>query len=395
MAQLAALNVVIAADDLAEVVERYSSRGYDEELAALLESAIGLERAHMGIFTELGILYARRKPEKLMEHLKLFAQRLNVPRLIRTCEDAALWRELVFLYCTYDEHDNAALVMMAHPATAWDHSKFKDVAVKVANPDVHYKAVSFYLSEHPDLLVDLLKVLEPRLDHARVVAILRKAGHLALGRDYLLAVQKQDVPAVNDAVNELLIADGDAAALAESVANFTKFDALALAATLAKHASVEFRRVGARIYKQKGRWAEAVALAKADGLHKDAIATAAASGSRAVAEDLARHFLEKGEKECFAATLFACATLLAPDVVLELAWAHGVTDAAMPFLIQTLRDQTSKIDLLMRERDAARKKSGAGGGEDAAGSSYLSMMPLALPAAPGSAQSGGGGGPAF
>ena len=393
MAQLAALNVVVAADDLAEVVERYSSRGLDEELAALLESAIGLERAHMGIFTELGILYARRKPEKLMEHLKLFAQRLNVPRLIRTCEDAALWRELVFLYCTYDEHDNAALVMMAHPGSAWEHSRFKDVAVKVANPDVHYKAVSFYLSEHPDLLVDLLKVLEPRLDHARVVAILRKAGHLALGRDYLLAVQKQDVPAVNDAVNELLIADGDAAALAESVANFTKFDALALAATLAKHASVDFRRVGARIYKQKGKWAEAVALAKADGLHKDAIATAAASGSRAVAEDLARHFVEKGEKECFAATLFACAPLLAPDVVLELAWAHGVTDAAMPFMIQALRDQTAKIDLLMRERDAARKKGGGNAGSEEGGG-YLSMMPLALPAAPGSAQSGSGG-PAF
>ena len=113
-----------------------------------------------------------------------------------------------------------------------------------------------------------------------------------------------------------------------------------------------------------------------------------------MAEDLARHFVEKGEKECFAATLFSCAPLLAPDVVLELAWAHGVTDAAMPFMIQTIRDQTAKIDLLMRERDAARKKGGGGaGGEDAAGG-YLSMMPLALPAAPGSAQSGGGG-PAF
>jgi len=394
MAQLAAMSVVVAADDLAEVVERYSSRGLDDQLAALLESAIGLERAHMGIFTELGILYARTRPEKLMEHLKLFAQRLNVPRLIRTCEDAALWRELVFLYCTYDEHDNAALVMLSHPAVAWEHSRFKDVAVKVANPDVHYRAVAFYLSEHPDLLVDLLKVLEPRLDHARVVSILRKAGHLALGRDYLLAVQKQDVPAVNDAVNELLVADGDAAALSESVANFTKFDALALAATLAKHPSVEFRRVGAKIFKQKGRWAEAVALAKADGLHKDAIATAAASGSRAVAEDLARHFVEQGEKECFAATLFSCAGLLAPDVVLELAWSHGATDAAMPFMIQTLRDQTAKIDLLMRERDAARKSGGGNGGagDDAAG--YHSMMPLALPA-PGSAQSGGGGGPAF
>jgi hypothetical protein len=49
-----------------------------------------------------------------MEHLKLFAARLNIPRLIRVCEEQQHWRELVFLYVAYDEYDNAALVMMAH-----------------------------------------------------------------------------------------------------------------------------------------------------------------------------------------------------------------------------------------------------------------------------------------
>ena len=34
---------------------------------------------------ELGILYAKYKPEKLMEHLKLFSARINIPRLIRVC----------------------------------------------------------------------------------------------------------------------------------------------------------------------------------------------------------------------------------------------------------------------------------------------------------------------
>jgi hypothetical protein len=40
----------------------------------------------------------RYKPEKLMEHLKLFATRLNVPQLIRVCEELELWKELTFLY---------------------------------------------------------------------------------------------------------------------------------------------------------------------------------------------------------------------------------------------------------------------------------------------------------
>lgn len=54
LAQLCGLNIIINADDLEEVSEFYQRRGYFEELISLLESGIGLERAHMGIFTELG-----------------------------------------------------------------------------------------------------------------------------------------------------------------------------------------------------------------------------------------------------------------------------------------------------------------------------------------------------
>lgn len=48
--------------------------------------------------------------------------------------------------------------MMNHSGVAWEHVHFKDVAVKVSNVEVYYKAISFYLEEHPDLLNDLLKV---------------------------------------------------------------------------------------------------------------------------------------------------------------------------------------------------------------------------------------------
>ena len=39
--------------------------------------------------------------------------------------------------------------------------------------------------------------------------ILRKADHLPLVKDYLIAVQKANLAAVNDAVNELLIEEED------------------------------------------------------------------------------------------------------------------------------------------------------------------------------------------
>lgn len=55
----------------------------------------------------------------------------------------------------------------------------------------------------------MVQVLEARIDHSRVVSILRKADHLPLVKDYLIAVQKGNLAAVNDAVNELLIEEED------------------------------------------------------------------------------------------------------------------------------------------------------------------------------------------
>lgn len=161
-------------DDLEEVSEYYQNRGCFNELISLMESGLGLERAHMGIFTELGVLYARYRHEKLMEHIKLFSTRLNIPKLIRACDEQQHWKELTYLYIQYDEFDNAATTIMNHSPEAWDHMQFKDVAVKVANVELYYKAVHFYLQEHPDLINDLLNVLALRVDHTRVVDIMKK-----------------------------------------------------------------------------------------------------------------------------------------------------------------------------------------------------------------------------
>ena len=106
---------------------------------SLLEQGLGLERAHMGMFTELAILYSKYHPDRLMEHLKLYVSRINIPKVIRGCEQAHLWRELVFLYVHYDEFDNAVLAMMEHSADSFEHSAFKDLIVKVSNLEIYYK----------------------------------------------------------------------------------------------------------------------------------------------------------------------------------------------------------------------------------------------------------------
>lgn len=80
LAQLAALHIIVHADELQELIAYYSKRGYFDELISVLEAGLGLERAHMGMFTELAILYSRHRPDKMMEHLKLFWSRLNIPK---------------------------------------------------------------------------------------------------------------------------------------------------------------------------------------------------------------------------------------------------------------------------------------------------------------------------
>ena len=46
-----------------------------------MEAGLGQERAHMGMFTELAILYSKYKPEKMREHLELFWSRVNIPKV--------------------------------------------------------------------------------------------------------------------------------------------------------------------------------------------------------------------------------------------------------------------------------------------------------------------------
>lgn len=144
----------------------------------------------MGIFTELANLYSKHKSASLMEHLRLFWQRLNIPKVIRSCETAHLWPELVFLYTHYDEFDNACLTMIAQSADAWEHTAFKDVIVKVTNLEIFYKALKFYLAEQPLLLNDILVVMTPRIDHTRVVQIFQKSNNLPIVKPYLISVQK-------------------------------------------------------------------------------------------------------------------------------------------------------------------------------------------------------------
>ncbi|CAD0096317.1 unnamed protein product [Aureobasidium mustum] len=356
LAQICGLNLIVHAEELQDLVKQYEYNGYFDELISLLEAGLGLERAHMGMFTELGIALSKYHPERVMEHLRIFWGRINIPKMIRACEEAHLWPELVFLYAHYDEWDNAALAMMERAADAWEHHSFKDTVVKVANLEIYYKALNFYLQEQPSLLTDLLQSLTPRIDVNRVVRMFEKSDNIPLIKPFLLNVQSQNKRAVNDAINDLLIEEEDYKTLRDSVENYDNYEAVALAQRLEKHDLVFFRQIAANIYRKTKRWDKSIALSKQDKLFKDAIETAAMSGKGEVVEELLRYFVDIGSRECFVGMLYACYDLIPLHVVMELSWRHGLNDFTMPFMINYMSQQAMAIEQLKKDNEERKSK---------------------------------------
>lgn len=291
-----------------------------------------------------------------MEHLKLFWSRVNMPKMIRACEEANLWPELVFCYYHYDEFDNAALAVIERPENSWEHQQFKEIVVKVANLEIYYRAISFYLEQHPSLLTDLLQALTARIDVNRVVKLFEKRDDVPLIKPFLLNVQSQNKRSVNNAINDLLIEEEDYKTLRDSVENYDNYDPVDLASRLEKHDLVFFRQIAASIYRKNKRWEKSIALSKQDKLYKDAIETAAISGKAEIVEELIRYFVDIGSRECYVGMLYACYDLLRPDLILEMSWRHGLNDFTMPYMINMLSQQTKELAILKADNEARKLK---------------------------------------
>lgn len=331
LANICGLHIIVHPDHLEELIGHYERAGRANELMQLMEQGLGLDNAHAGIFTELGVLYSKYLPEKLMEHIKIFWSRMNVTKLLRACERALLWNEMVYLYKEDGQHDSAVKIMVEH-SVAFQHDLFLDCVQKVRNPEVQYRAITYYIQYHPLQLTRLLQVLTPHLDHARCVHLLRKQDALSLGLEYMKSVQKENLSVVNEAVNELAILEEDYDGLRASIDDFENFDQIYLAQRIERHDLLEFRRIASYLYKKNKRYLQSVTLSKQDKMYKDAIMTAAESGDVEIVEDLLRFFVADTDRACFAATLYTCYDLIRPDVVLELSWRYGYTDFAMPFM---------------------------------------------------------------
>jgi clathrin heavy chain len=355
-AQTAGQHVVTQPDHIEDLIGIYEKQGHFNELITLLESGIVSDGGNVATCTELGILYAKYKANKLFDYIKIHASRLNIPKVIRACEQNQLWKEAIFLHVSYDEADAAASMMMLHSPSAWNHEEFINIAKKLTNSEIYYRAIAFYLEEHPLLLNSFLQSVAPKLDHSRVITQMRRNGHLALILEYLQSVQGNNVTQVNDAINELLLESEDIEQLRDSITDYDNFDQLGLAGKLEKHDLKEMRRLAALLYAKNKKYAQSVELSKTEGSFHDAIQAARESGSTEFAENLLRFFVDNSNKECFAACLYSCYDFLRPDVVMELGWRNGLTDLCMPYFIQVMREYGTKIDALEKKVAAQREE---------------------------------------
>ena len=375
LAQVAGLKVIVSPDHLDELVHVYEIGCHFDELMELLELGQSGEQTHQGIFTELGVQYSRHASDKLMEHIKVFWQRMNVSRMLTACESGRHWAEAAYLHVQTEEHDSAVRVMMEHSPSAFKNDQFLEIIKKVRNTELHYSAIAFYLEEEPMTLENLLKVLVEQLDHSRVVHFMRKhEEHMPLIMPYLKSVQSKNITAVNEAVNDILIEEENFEALRESIDAHDAYDQLDLAKRLEKHELLEFRRIAALVYKHNKRYETSIDLSKSDNMFQDAVETAATSESMDLVEDLMRFFIEKDDKESFAAVMYTCYNLVRPDVALELAWRAGITDYVMPYMIQFLRD-TSELVKEVDTRTKPKKSGAEAEVEHAAAAAAYGMAP--------------------
>lgn len=110
------------------------------------------------------------------------------------------------------------------------------------------------------------------------------------------------------------------------------------------------------LYRKNNRFDKSILISKKDLQFKDALETVAESKDHKLAEDLLRNIIEMDDKELFAAMLYSCYSLIKPDVVMELAWRNDMQEFIMPYMIQTMKDMSTKVESVKKSTDDIKKK---------------------------------------
>jgi clathrin heavy chain len=193
-----------------------------------------------------------------------------------------------------------------------------------------------------------------------------KSDNIPLIKSYLIAVQSRNIEAVNNALNELYIEEEDYKSLKDSTTTYGNFDSIALAKRLEKHELLEFRRIAAQLYTQvcpiQGRTnyrISAIINIQLTCCFKISCTRMQLRLPRLLetlkllktcCDTLLIPATRKPLQLCYSRTptsnncaKYSCSGLVKPDVVIELGWRANLMDFAMPFMINTICEQTRRV----------------------------------------------------
>jgi len=378
LAKETGLEILVAGDEIGELVYYYEKNEYYEQVIDLLEAGLKLENVHVGMFTELAILYSKYKAEKLYEYLKQYIAKIQCQKVIPTVNMNQQWKELVFLYVQEDQV-KAIETMIKYPEECFDHQLMKELLVKVPRIDMIYQAESYYLAEKTDKVNEMLIAVAHRCDHSQVIGIARKEKDLNTIREYLLYCLDLNNDPVNEALIDLFIDDGDHKSLKNLIEKNTNFNKTALAARLKIHENPEFRKIAAYLYSSCDDYKSAMELCMNEGFDSDAMEIAKKSKDTEKVSDLLNYFVKEDKKDAFGECLNVCYDYVPAEVALELGYKNKLMDQTMPFMCRKMKDTNDRI----RKLEEAEKKR-----EDAKKEPQIVQQDtpfgmLALPAAPG------------
>ena len=218
------------------------------------------------------------------------------------------------------------------------------------------------MNENPSLLVDLLKVLTPKLDLPRVVRMFVQSDNLPMIKPFLISVLDKNNSVVNSAYHDLLIEEEDYKSLRSSIENESnnRFNKLDLAERLEKHDLIFFRQIAATLYTKEKKFNRAISILKTDKLWPDLLRTVAISKSKKIAHELLDYFVETGNHECFVALLYTSYEFIANDYVMELSWLHNLSNFIKPYEISIAFENQKKLNEvyqdLQKRKEADRKQ---------------------------------------
>jgi len=338
------------------VVQSYEQYHKEQELELVLRKKIKSRPGATNVFTELGLVLVRHHPSAVLEYVQQYGTQVDGAQLMKACEQAGLWQELVLLQALNKLYDQAVETMLRYPTPALELGGLIQYALLVNNTELLYQALHLYYQEYRDQLQALLLGLQPRLDPNKVVELFESWQGMALLEPYLVQVLPTNTRKVNEAYFDLLIQAKKPAVLQEVVAKVDNFDASALAERLEHHPELPFRRIAVQLLIKVRRWKHAMALAKQDAGWQDAMQVAHHSQSVEMAEHLLEYFAEKQDQQAFAKCLETCYDYVRPETALHLAWSKKWWDLAVPYFARYLRQSSERMAALEHQLAALQVK---------------------------------------